>query len=65
MKKKLFAVAAALVIMLSSTVPVFAGPGSGGGINPPIIPPIFPRSMPICIQCDICICDDDIVMLQY
>ncbi|MCL2362879.1 MAG: hypothetical protein FWC73_13840 [Defluviitaleaceae bacterium] len=65
MKKKLFAMAVALILILSSSIPVFAGPGNGGGIIPPIIPPIFPSSIPICIQCTICICDDDIIMLQY
>ncbi|MCL2362078.1 MAG: hypothetical protein FWC73_09730 [Defluviitaleaceae bacterium] len=61
MRKKLFAVVVALIIVFSSVVSVFAGP-IGGGAEPPILP----RSLSLCIQCNFCICDDDdIVMLRY
>lgn len=50
MKKRLVAVVVTLIIVLSSVVPVFAGPGTGG-VPPILLPPAAPAgtSAPICI----------------
>jgi len=46
MKKKLLAVTVTLVLMLGSTVPVFAGPI--GGIAPPPVP-LIATSLGLCL----------------
>jgi len=48
MRKKLFAaIIVSLILVLSSVVPVFAGPGVGGGIG--TFPPLKPTSIPMCV----------------
>ncbi|MCL2360762.1 MAG: hypothetical protein FWC73_02980 [Defluviitaleaceae bacterium] len=63
MKKKLFVLLVVLVLLLSSAIPVLAGPGGGGGQLPPIALTALRSSIPICLQCDLCMCDN-IVMLR-
>ena len=47
MRRKLFAaIVVTLILVLSSVMPVFAGPGNNGGIFPPLIP----TSIPMCVQ---------------
>jgi len=65
MKKKLMLVLVTIVVVISSIVPVFAGPGYGGGIPNPPLPPVL-LSEPICDDedyCDDCSKDDDCLPL--
>jgi len=48
MKKKIIAFVITLILLLSSFVTAYAGPGDGGGITPPPGPPRG-RSIPVSV----------------